>query len=164
MIEQGGYKLFYRGDGQLDAVNDAATGATLWTISEPLPEWFGSEGIEVYRADMVAPSPPPLLNWAGLLAGLHDSDAWVRVWTALGEFNSGTVAATQKAVQVQRAYSLLVLTLSSTHRAETLQFAIAELRLALAATTGDFDAVELAFINGLLAECGFSLQLTPLTT
>jgi hypothetical protein len=90
-------------------------------------------------------------NWDRLISLLDSSPEWGRVY-----------AAAEKTLKANTAFTTLLTTLTNLRKVETLEFAIAKLRVAMAGISGvgDFTSEEIASINQKLTECGFDLQLS----
>lgn len=92
----------------------------------------------------------PANNWPQLEALLMESAPWDRVYQASG-----------RTIKSSAAFTLLLNTITVSRRLPTLEFAIGEMRSAMAGLTGigDFTAEEIAEINGYLEAAKFDLRL-----
>lgn len=86
------------------------------------------------------------LNWQKLEAELRESAAWARAWGAAG-----------LTVRANRAFTLLLSSLTATHSLTDLVFAFAELRSAMREQNSltDFSLAEIDFIEQILEASGF---------
>jgi hypothetical protein len=89
-------------------------------------------------------------NWAGLFLSLHHTPMWERAYEASG-----------RTLKANRAFTLLLNTLTVTRSIELLSFAIADLREAMAgiSTIGDFSESEITLVNELLQAHNFDLTI-----
>lgn len=111
------------------------------------------DGYRWIEGDWAAPLEndfTPANNWPKLEALLMESAPWDRVYQASG-----------RTIKSSAAFTLLLNTITVSRRLQTLEFAIGEMRSAMAGLTGigDFTAEEIAEINGYLEAAKFDLRL-----
>lgn len=106
---------------------------------EQLEEYIAK--LKSYQQRMPTPEPVTAENWAGLESALRGSTAWSRAWDA-----------STRSVRAQAAFTMLLVTLTTTHVKADLSFAWTELRRALQEQNSltDFDEAELAEIEEAL--------------
>lgn len=99
--------------------------------------------------DALKNPPAPVENWDGIVAALRGTSLWAKVYVAAGSNLRANVS-----------WTLLYGTLTRTHNLADFQFAISDLRQAMAdSAIGDFNAAELEQINQTLTQTGFSFLL-----
>lgn len=116
----------------------------------PLHYWQDNQWIlpNIVASSVIASAPTA--NWEGLIAALRGTPIWAKTFSAAG-----------RTVKANAAWTLLYGTLTATRNLEDLQFAIAEMRGAMRGVSaiGDFTPEELATLNQLLQDHGFSFTL-----
>ncbi len=115
---------------------------------QPSPEHYWNGATNTW----VAPSPlTPFQDWDKLISFLDSSPEWGRAY-----------GAAEKTIKANTAFTLLLTTLTSLRKIETLEFALNKLREAMSGISGigDFTTEEIASIDGKLEAAGFDLRLS----
>lgn len=118
--------------------------------------------LETHQWELPAmPTPVIVEDWKGLENDLRGSDVYAKLYTAITQPETNTIAALTKMMRANAAYTLLMTTITTTHALPDFYFAITELRTVLGtiSTIGDFSSEQIAFINQKLEDRGFSLRL-----
>lgn len=124
-----------------------------WNGSEICPKPERPSPLHVWeRLEWILPFVATLEreNWDGLVSSLRGTAVWAKVYTAAS-----------RTLKANVSWTLLYGTLTRTHNLQDLQFAIAEIREAMAGISaiGDFTSEEIEQINQILMLNGFELEL-----
>jgi hypothetical protein len=129
----------YFADGEIRQKPERPSDAHVWTDSR----WVELERFSIPEASAQE-------DWQGLFVALHETPIWARVYEASG-----------RTLKANRAFTLLLNTLTTSRNLATFVFAIADMREALQGISaiGDFDTAELAMLNELLQQYQFGLKV-----
>ncbi len=108
--------------------------------SEEFCQWQEIPSVEFFQGS----------DWDKLLQTLQSSAEWAKAYSA-----------SERTLKANTAYTTLLVVLTNTHQVDSLEWAIAKLREAMASISGigDFTSLEIEAINQKLASAGFSLIL-----